>query len=74
LIIFVVVAEGYHRDDRDSVLEQGRSSASLLQVSGPTPTAMKIECNIIKGQTPGNGSKVYVGQAKDTGSMVHGMV
>jgi hypothetical protein len=68
------VAEGYRRDDGDSVLGRGRSSASLPQVSGTTPIAMKIECNIIKVQTPGNGSKVYVGQAKDTGSMAHGMV
>jgi hypothetical protein len=41
LIILVAVAEGYCRDDGDSVLgrgrsSRGRSSASLPQVSGPT--------------------------------------
>jgi hypothetical protein len=35
---------------------------------------MKIECNIIKVQTPENGNKFYVGQAKDTGNIVRGMV
>jgi hypothetical protein len=48
------VAEGYGRDDGDSVLGQRRASASLPQVSGTNSIAMKIECNIIKVQPQGS--------------------